>query len=756
MQMRARLFRPAVLPVRAIGAITALGIALAATPPPNVAAPRSADELLVVDCLLPGQIRRLGQQVTYVSPRRPLKTTARECQIRGGEYATHDRASLQTALEVWLPAAKEGDAEASTIVGEIFERGLGSTPDFAAAAEWYQRASTQGSTRAQINLGHLYEKGLGVERDPREALRWYRRAAGLEAGIELDSGNGTAAAENDELRREVERLRRDAQTLNTELERMRRELEESRRPEDPPAPSPPGGDGAPPEPAPEVAPPAAPSRALEQEHDSLRQQLAASVNATGELNRLLAESRERLAAAQTELERARQDHSARLRELELSKAARDEQLRAAHEGAEQLAAMAASLRQRESEVERQRAEAERLRTELSRLQAQAAAQSAQLAELLQPVQIEAQRLMAGPEIAIIEPQLLGTRGITVVAASVAAIGDREIVGRVAAPAGLLKLAVNDLPVSPNEHGVFTVMVPLTPPETPVSVVAVDRQGKRAVVEFALRIKEPASVAAAERATPVVDDVAGIDFGRYHALVIGNDQYEHLRDLGSAVGDATALAALLKQRYGFKTRLLTNADRYAILSALNELREKLTSEDNLLIYYAGHGELDRVNNRGHWLPVDAEPMSSANWIPTTAITDVLNIMKARQVLVIVDSCYAGALTRSSVARLPTATTSDERLHWLRAVVGKRARIVLTSGGVAPVLDTGGGAHSVFAKALLDVLGGNVELLDGQRLFREVAARVSYAADNVGFDQVPEYAPIRYAGHEAGEFFFVPRL
>lgn len=230
----------------------------------------------------------------------------------------------------------------------------------------------------------------------------------------------------------------------------------------------------------------------------------------------------------------------------------------------------------------------------------------------------------------------------------------------------------------------------------------------------------------------------------------------MRDLGSAVGDATALAALLKQRYGFKTRLLTNADRYAILSALNELREKLTSEDNLLIYYAGHGELDRVNNRGHWLPVDAEPMSSANWIPTTAITDVLNIMKARQVLVIVDSCYAGALTRSSVARLPTATTSDERLHWLRAVVGKRARIVLTSGGVAPVLDTGGGAHSVFAKALLDVLGGNVELLDGQRLFREVAARVSYAADNVGFDQVPEYAPIRYAGHEAGEFFFVPRL
>jgi hypothetical protein len=127
-----------------------------------------------------------------------------------------------------------------------------------------------------------------------------------------------------------------------------------------------------------------------------------------------------------------------------------------------------------------------------------------------------------------------------------------------------------------------------------------------------------------------------------------------------------------------------------------------------------------------------------------------------VLVVVDSCYASALTRSSVARLATATTGEERLHWLRAVSGKRARVVLTSGGIAPVLDSGGGAHSVFAKALLEVLDNNVELLDGQRLFREVAARVSFAAGNVGFDQVPEYAPIRYAGHEAGEFFFVPSL
>src|SRR5262245_30541300 len=83
--------------------------------------PASADELLVVDCLLPGQIRQLGQRTTYASARRPAKIPARDCQIRGGEYVSYDRADWKTSLNVWLPAAQLGDAEAGTIVGEIFE-----------------------------------------------------------------------------------------------------------------------------------------------------------------------------------------------------------------------------------------------------------------------------------------------------------------------------------------------------------------------------------------------------------------------------------------------------------------------------------------------------------------------------------------------------------------------------------------------------------------------------------------------------------
>jgi hypothetical protein len=62
--------------------------------------PRNGDELLPVDCLLPGQVRKLGRSMIYLSPRRPIKTSAQDCEIRGGEYVAYDRADYTTALKV--------------------------------------------------------------------------------------------------------------------------------------------------------------------------------------------------------------------------------------------------------------------------------------------------------------------------------------------------------------------------------------------------------------------------------------------------------------------------------------------------------------------------------------------------------------------------------------------------------------------------------------------------------------------------------
>src|SRR3954469_5505377 len=96
-------------------------------------------DLEVVDCLLPGQVRNLGNS-TYITPRRPVHTTVSDCRIRGGEYVAFDRANLKTALKVWMEAAEAGDVEAQNNVGEIYERGLGTEPNYEAAVIWYQKA----------------------------------------------------------------------------------------------------------------------------------------------------------------------------------------------------------------------------------------------------------------------------------------------------------------------------------------------------------------------------------------------------------------------------------------------------------------------------------------------------------------------------------------------------------------------------------------------------------------------------------------
>ena len=172
----------------------ACGTAGTSTTASRPTGPGAVESFMVVDCLLPGQVRQLGGQVTYVTARRAVKTAARDCEIRGGEYVSLDRANYATALKVWLPLAEQGDQAAQTYVGEIFEKGLGVAPDYAVAAMWYRRAADRGYSRAALNLGNLYERGLGVARDPAQALAWYRRAAGAKDSKDVSFEIAPAAA----------------------------------------------------------------------------------------------------------------------------------------------------------------------------------------------------------------------------------------------------------------------------------------------------------------------------------------------------------------------------------------------------------------------------------------------------------------------------------------------------------------------------------------------------------------------------------
>jgi uncharacterized coiled-coil protein SlyX len=531
---------------------------------------REVADLYVVDCLLPGQVRRLGQR-TFLTPRRPTRTTAADCEIRGGEYVAYDRADYRSALNVWMPAAETGDAEAQVNVGEIFERGTGGQPNYEAARIWYEKAAAQGNTRAQFNLGTLYEQGLGVPRDQVTALNWYRKAWGIQADDVIFAS--AAAREQEALRAELARAvaEKDAQIdlLNKRLEELRNKLEASSQ---------------------------------------------ASTEAQSEvqmLNGLI-----------EQLKTQRDDSASKL--------------------------------------------------------------------------------------------------------------------------GAMPAAVAAAPTGPAATSAET-SAPTSPPPA----------------EGELRTRQPIALQPAnsvQQAEAEMRSYSGLSLGRYYALLIGNQNYSSIESLTTPLSDLERARKILEERYGFTVFTVADGDNIAIMKAINDLYDVVGEEDNLLLFYAGHGNRLTTGGAeiGYWLPANAEaPPRNTFWVANEFVTGHLSRIRAKRVLVVADSCYAGLLSAEpSFLMVGDSGPQYSNMEFLKLKLGKRSRLLLSSGGDQPVLDEGGGQHSVFAKAFLDELEKNDRLLPSPELFLRLRDQVEERAAAIKFEQTPEFKTIKSAGHEVGDFFFVP--
>ena len=485
----------------------------------------------VVDCLLPGQVKFLGNR-SYITPRRPTRTTASDCKIRGGEFVAFDRADYKTALSVWMPSAQKGNAEAQVNVGEIYERGVGGNPNYAAALIWYSKAAKQGNIRAKFNLGTLYEQGLGVEKSMLKALNWYRQAWGIP---ENDLMYSSAYAS------ETKKLKT---SLQQEILKRDRRI------------------------------------------SVLQSQVASIAKGSSADKEMLAELNEMIAEMQSEK---------------------------------------SSSQKRVHEIRERR------------------------------------------------------------------------------PSATLDAS-------------------------------------------------PASI----KTAPVT--LEGKNFGRYFALVIGNQNYQSFDNLVTPLNDVQKISQVLKNQYGFEVSLLNDADNITIMDAINNLNSIAKEGDNVLIYYAGHGSrLSDFNETGSsfWLPINADlPPRDTFWISSEFVTRHIARLKAKRVLIVADSCFSGLLSSAPGYLLLNKSNAKPTEEYLNYKLPRRSRLLLSSGGDRPVLDSGGGNYSVFAKAFIDVLEKNKQLITGPEVFMLVKDYVVKTTGQMDYDQVPAYSAIKGAGHEVGDFFFVP--
>jgi hypothetical protein len=263
-----------------------------------------------------------------------------------------------------------------------------------------------------------------------------------------------------------------------------------------------------------------------------------------------------------------------------------------------------------------------------------------------------------------------------------------------------------------------------------------------------RMRSVVRLPSAADAAPITK-VGDVSFGRYYALIIGVQDYAD-KPLKTPIADAEALADVLEHRYGFRTTVLRNPDTGAITNSLVHFVNEMRPDDNLLIYFAGHGVVQ--NGKASWLARDKATGLPSAPLGTEMIASLLGQIQARSILVIADACFAGKLAGSDTALTPP---DAYREGMPTPYLQHKGRYVLASGGDEPVLDEGAGSHSVFAAALLDALGSNTRVLTQAGLKKRIEGPVALAASRLNVSQHPDLLRLRDGAEiGAGLFFFVP--
>jgi hypothetical protein len=317
-------------------------------------------------------------------------------------------------------------------------------------------------------------------------------------------------------------------------------------------------------------------------------------------------------------------------------------------------------------------------------------------------------------------------------------GEILIIGRVEDPAGMPLLLLNGNPVAVSETGIFQINLDLRPGENSYMLLASNPQGKRTEKSLVVDCTLEGSVF---NAAPGTEDIGG---GSYFALLIGINEYadEGIIDLDNPVHDMENLYQVLHTRYNFDEEnitLLKNPTRNDLIIALDRLGGRLGKNDNLLIFYAGHGYWDSKGKIGYWLPSDADMHSTVNWFRNSTLRDYIGSIDTRHTLLIADACFSGAIFK-------TRGVEEEASRGIQKLYELPSRKAMTSGILQEVPD-----ESVFLKYLVERLEKNEEkYLSSEALFSSFKTAVMNNSPNV-----PQYGTIQNVGDEGGDYIFIRR-
>ncbi len=167
--------------------------------------------------------------------------------------------------------------------------------------------------------------------------------------------------------------------------------------------------------------------------------------------------------------------------------------------------------------------------------------------------------------------------------------------------------------------------------------------------------EPAALAAAPKSPLETPSFHLAPRPRDFAVVVGIERYKRAPRADFAERDAAAaeahfLAMGLPQRNVIRIAG-DDATRSRLAAYLEEwLPKNVTADSTVYFYYSGHGAPDAATGQAYLLPVDGDP----SFLKTTAyplkdLYAALGKLKAKEVVVALDSCFSGAGGRSVIAK-----------------------------------------------------------------------------------------------------------
>jgi uncharacterized caspase-like protein len=236
--------------------------------------------------------------------------------------------------------------------------------------------------------------------------------------------------------------------------------------------------------------------------------------------------------------------------------------------------------------------------------------------------------------------------------------------------------------------------------------------------------------------------------KLHLLAVGVSKYADpaIESLDYALSDAEAVVKAFEQGSGglyevAKPVLLANDEvtrarwTETFSSFVRDLRAEARPDDLLVIFFAGHGEVDQRTRTYHFICHDARVSSLLDGSATISWNDfeLLADIPCRK-LALLDTCHSGAIQG----------VQQEHKLAIREFQKNVIFTVAAAAGDEGSLEAEEWGHGAFTKTLLEGLGGTGDAsADGIITLDELVAHVSRAvpalARSKGYLQHPAAAP-----------------